>query len=94
MMEVAAVMVTAWLVDADVLLFFSANTAGCVRSHWLLKLYLSLVCEIARTTGSIPNNVGRGVTCQRTKKVATGCAMCAISKWMVTQPGDNGNFHD
>ena len=73
---------------------FSANTAGCVRSDWQLKLYLSLVCEIARTTGKLPYHVGRVMTCQRTKKIATCCAMCAISKWIMTQPGDIRNFHD
>ena len=92
-MEVAAVIVTAWLVDA-MCYCFSANTAGCVRSDWQLKLYLSPVCAVARTTGRMSDNVGCVMTRQRTKKVATCCAMSAISEWMVTQPGDIGNFHD
>ena len=92
MMEVAAVIVTACLVDAHALALLPGHCG--VLAVWLGVKTLPMtcvrngtncsVCNIRSATGyRAPCHVGRVMTCQRTKKVGPCCVHVRRGNWNV-----------
>ena len=95
--EVSAVIVTAWLVDAHVLVLVPVRSR--LHAVRLEVETFSLTCVRNSTNCSLrnirsateyrsPYHVGP-VTYQRTKNVAACCVTCAIFHGIVTPSGDN-----
>ena len=76
LVEVSAVIVTAWLADAHVLVLCPVHSRLDA-----VRLDVELLTYVPATEYRSPDHVGRVIRCQRTKEVAACCVTCAFFSW-------------